>query len=446
MSQGKKVSVMLTVEEFTAFQNRLVDMRQKNFALKEEIAELTEACSELPRLKEELAECETLLSSSRDKHQKTLQELRDDLASLQKRVAEQNEANSKRMAERIADITHQITGITQETKEKREKIDQLSQECKVYEARIHEKNQRLAKLKRQAKRYEPLVHFLRNSRGLPMYMEDLTARIERAKNGNTIGHMNSEIDEKVRELKRISTELSSELEQKTLEIDDANRRLKDATLRIADANAEIEKMKTLCDDASVRLEHAKEATKASETENEAEKERIKGAKNALQLKIREAESAKKKFEAQIADIKAKTEQELSQYGIRVQELRRQLSYLKETGDDDTISRIDKDLQSQISRVVEETQTIRDKTQMLWQAIALVEDEIKDKDITIQVLCLKTTPTPEILAMPEFQQKQLLFEELVLQNRNLRNSFAEITEKIVDLKAQNAELRRQREAP
>ena len=83
MSQGKKVSVMLTVEEFTAFQNRLVDMRQKNFALKEEIAELTEACSELPRLKEELAECETLLSSSRDKHQKTLQELRDDLASLQ---------------------------------------------------------------------------------------------------------------------------------------------------------------------------------------------------------------------------------------------------------------------------------------------------------------------------------------------------------------------------
>jgi hypothetical protein len=79
--------------------------------------------------------------------------------------------------------------------------------------------------------------------------------------------------------------------------------------------------------------------------------------------------------------------------------------------------------------------------MLEQAIRLVEEEINDKNLEIQTLTLKMPPTPRILAMPEFQQKQLLLEELVLQNRELRNTFAEMTERIVHLKAENAEIRR-----
>ena len=134
-------------------------------------------------------------------------------------------------------------------------------------------------------------------------------------------------------------------------------------------------------------------------------------------------------------IKSKAKESLLKYNAQVQELRKQLSIIKETGDDDTVPRVDKDLRAQITRVAEATKMYRDKTQMLNQAISLVEDEIKDKDISIQILCLKTTPTPEILAVPEFQQKQLLFEELVLQNRSLRKSFAEMTEEIVELKRQ-----------
>jgi predicted RNase H-like nuclease (RuvC/YqgF family) len=78
--------------------------------------------------------------------------------------------------------------------------------------------------------------------------------------------------------------------------------------------------------------------------------------------------------------------------------------------------------------------------MLQQAIHLVEEEIRDKDLEIQTLTLKMPPTPKILAMPEFQQKQLLLEELVLQNRELRNTFSEMTERIVQLKAENAQIR------
>ena len=434
--QREKVTVMLTEEEFVQFQGRLVEMRQFNFALKEEISNLEDASKELPSLREELGQCEKQLSEARERQQKHIQGLKDDIAGLQKKAADQAEANSKRLSERITDITHQIAALKAETKEKSGKVEQLQHELRGYESRIHESSARINMFKQRVRRYEPLIQLLRKSRALPMYLEDLSARITGLKEANQAnGNTGSEVDEKVRKLKRLRDDLVGELKRKNLEIDDTNVQLKEATLKIADANAEMERMKEENTNASAKLEHAKQATEAALKEKEAEVERIKGAKNAIELRLRETEIQRKKFEDKVDAIKSKAKESLLKYNAQVQELRKQLSIIKETGDDDTVPRVDKDLRAQITRVAEATQMYRDKTQMLNQAISLVEDEIKDKDISIQILCLKTTPTPEILAVPEFQQKQLLFEELVLQNRSLRKSFAEMTEEIVELKRQ-----------
>jgi hypothetical protein len=54
-----------------------------------------------------------------------------------------------------------------------------------------------------------------------------------------------------------------------------------------------------------------------------------------------------------------------------------LNTIKENGEDDEIRRVDKKLQMQRQRVMEEKAALRDKTQMLQQAIHLVEEEIRE---------------------------------------------------------------------
>jgi chromosome segregation ATPase len=238
----------------------------------------------------------------------------------------------------------------------------------------------------------------------------------------------------------LNDDLARKIKEKSAEIESANAKLKATTAKIADANAEIQKTKTALEEATTRLADAKVATQEAIAEREAELARIRSQRAEIEQRIRDRTKQRDELNQKLDAMKSETDQELSRHNAKIQELRKKLNSIRETGDDDEIPRVDKELQLQIQRVMEEKAALRDKTQMLQQAIHLVEEEIRDKDLEIQTLTLKMAPTPKILAMPEFQQKQLLLEELVLQNRELRNTFAEMTERIVQLKAENAEIR------
>ncbi|OHT01361.1 hypothetical protein TRFO_07600 [Tritrichomonas foetus] len=432
---------MLTEEEFSVFQNQLIELGQENFRLKEQLDDLLAKNAELPKLKKELEECEKQREEMRATHTQSIQVLKEELAKLQKKASEQAEANSKKITDKITEVNQQITEVTRQTKEKEDQIEQLRQTVRTHDLRVQQKTQKLEQLQKRAKGYEPLIEFLRNSRAIPMYIEDLNMKILnltqlKAKDDKTL----SELDQQVTDLHRLNDELGKKIKDKAAEIEAANIKLKATSLRIQNANDEIQKTKKSLEEATQRLEQTKEATKKAAEEREAQLKKIECEKKELEGQIEEREKTRNELQAKLDEMKNETNQELEKHTTKIQELRKKLNSIKETGDDDEIPRVDRELQFQINRVMEEKAALKDKTQMLQQAILLVEEEIRDKDVEIQTLTLKMPPTPRIVSMPEFQQKQLLLEELVLQNRELRNTFSEMTERIVQLKKENAELR------
>jgi chromosome segregation ATPase len=432
---------MLTAEEFALYQSELVELGIENFRLKEQLEQLQQANTDLPNLKAELEVCEKQREEMRAQHAVALQQLKDELVSLQKKAADQAETSSRKMVDRITEVNQQIAEVARQTKEKEDQIEQLRQQARAHDLRIQQKTVKLGRLQKRAKAFEPLITFLRSSRGIPMYLEDLSVRIAsmkrlKAEDDDAL----AELDQKVTDLHRLNDDLARKIKEKSAEIESANAKLKATTAKISDANAEIQKTKAALEEATARLADAKAATQQAIAEREAELARIRSQRGEIEQRIRDRQLQRDELNQKLEAMKSETDQELSRHNAKIQELRKKLNSIRETGDDDEIPRVDKELQLQIQRVMEEKAGLRDKTQMLQQAIHLVEEEIRDKDLEIQTLTLKMTPTPKILAMPEFQQKQLLLEELVLQNRELRNTFAEMTERIVQLKAENAEIR------
>ena len=435
------IHLMLTEEEFSVFQNQLIELGEVNFRLKEELDGLVAKNAELPKLKSELEECEKQREEMRANHSHSISVLKEELAQLQKKASEQAEANSRKISDKITEVNQQITEVTRQTKEKEEQIEQLRQTVRTHDLKVQQKSQKLEMLQKRAKSYEPLVEFLRNSRAVPMYIEDLNMKIVNLrKQKEKEDAVLAELDQQVTDLHRMNDELGRKIKNKAAEIDAANVKLKATSLRIQNANDEIQKTKRSLEEATERLNQTKEATKKASQEREEQLKKIEDEKNDLEAQIKEREKKRDELQAQLDQMKNETNQELEKHTTKIQELRKKLNSIKETGDDDEIPRVDKELQFQINRVMEEKAALKDKTQMLQQAILLVEEEIRDKDVEIQTLTLKMPPTPRIVAMPEFQQKQLLLEELVLQNRELRNTFSEMTERIVQLKAENEELR------
>jgi chromosome segregation ATPase len=432
---------MLTEEEFAVFQSQLVELGQENFRLKEQLDALQQANSELPALKQELEACEKEREDNRIKHNAALQKLKDELTTLQKRAAEQAETSSRKLTDRITEVNQQINEVARQTKEKEDQIEQLRQQVRQQEVRVQQKSVKLEKLQKKARSYDPLITFLRNSRAIPMYIEDLNVRIARLREQRGAEEDNlRQLDQKVTDIHKINDELSRKIKEKTVEFENASSRLKATTARISEANDEIEKTKRALDEANGRLAAAKAATQEAIRDREQELEKIRVQRGEIESRIEERERERNELQQKLDQMKGETDQELARHTAKIQELRRKLNSIKETGDDEEIPRVDRELQLQIQRVVEEKTSLREKAQMLRQAIRLVEEEINDKNLEIQTLTLKMPPTPKILAMPEFQQKQLLLEELVLQNRELRNTFAEMTERIVQLKAENAQIR------
>lgn len=433
---------MLSEEEFTVFQNQLVELGTENFKLKEQLDNLQAQNAELPKLKQQIEQCERQRDEMRLRHTQSVEVLKEELSKLQVQAAEVAATNSKRVTDRITEVNQQISEVQKQTKEKEEQLEQLKQQLRTHEVRIQQKNTKLDQLKLRAQKYLPIMKFLENSRAMPMYIEDLNSRIVSMKHAKEADEKSlAELDQKVTDLHRENDELGRKIKDRAQDIQEALKKLQQTQDKITTANNEIETTKQAIQESEKKLELAKEAQRKIISQREEELQKIKAEREQLENQIKEQEAEKSQLQTKISELHAKTEEEVSKHNTKIAELRKKLNNIKETGTDDEIPRVDKELQEQINRIVEEKASLKDKTQMLLQAIELVKEEIRDKDLEIQTLTLKQPPTPKILAMPEFQQKQLLLEELVLQNRELKNTFADMTERIVQMKDEAAKLRK-----
>jgi chromosome segregation ATPase len=275
---------MLTEEEFAVFQAQLVDLGTENFRLKEQLEALQLANADLPKLKAELESCEKQRDEMRVQHALALQQLKDELAALQKKAAEQAESSSKKLTDRIQEVNQQIVEVGRQTKEKEDQIEQLRQQLRAHEGRIQAKTVKFERLQRRAKAFEPLITFLRNSRGIPMYLEDLSVRIATMKRLKLEDdEALAQLDQKVTDLHRLNDDLSRKIKEKSAEIESANTKLKTTTAKIAEANAEIQKTKVALDEATARLADVKLATKQAVAEREAELERISAQRAEIEF-------------------------------------------------------------------------------------------------------------------------------------------------------------------
>lgn len=433
---------MLSEEEFTVFQNQLVELGQENFKLKEQLDNLQAANAELPKLKQQIEQCEKQRDEMRMRHTQSVDVLKEELGKLQQQAAEVAATNSKRVSDRITEVNQQITEVQKQTKDKEGQLEQLKQQLKTHELRIQQKSSKLETLKARAQKYIPVMKFLENSRAMPMYIEDLNSRIYSMRKAKEADEKAlAELDQKVTDLHRENDDLGKKIKDRAQDIADSEKKLKLTQEKISAANSEIESTKKAIAEAEMKLTAAKEAQIKIIGQRNEELQKIKAEREQLEAQIKEQEAEKVNLQSKISELHAKTEEELSKHNEKIAKLRKKLNNIKETGTDDEIPRVDKELQEQINRIIDEKASLKDKSQMLLQAIELVKEEIRDKDLEIQTLTLKQPPTAKILAMPEFQQKQLLLEELVLQNKELKNTFSNMTERIAQMKEEAAKLRK-----
>ena len=114
--------------------------------------------------------------------------------------------------------------------------------------------------------------------------------------------------------------------------------------------------------------------------------------------------------------------------------------MKETGKDPDSQTVSEDLENQIKKVKHEQNQVTKDIAEIDNSIKLLDVKIEDLDFEFQSIILKMKPTPEILADPNFQINKLLFQELVIQNRELRFEIEKLTDKINELNQENQNIK------
>ncbi|OHT00113.1 hypothetical protein TRFO_08093 [Tritrichomonas foetus] len=433
---------MITEEEFEIFQQNLNAMSQENFALKEEFEELQKLTKDYQNMKEKIASLEKQREDTRLRHQESLQIFKDELAKLQKQAAEQHEENTKKNNEKINELNEKIAILNRQIKEKEESNDQIKNKIKLFDNRFNQVNQDIEQGKLKEKKYRPILQFLHRSRYLPMYMEDLAMKNHIQKETFSKNQIEmTELDTKILQLERRDKELNLQIDVKKNEVDMTKDRLKLSTEQLEEARAETAKTQHALDEARNRFKNAKEMTEKVLADRKNSSEKYQAEKIALEKELSELKEKVTENKAKIDDIHGESTKELSFYEEKIKEVRKKISTIRDTGIDPDLPSVDHDLESQIVKVIQDKKDLEREIAEMDDEIKSLDSQIEQKESELQNLTLKMKPTPKILTSPEFQEKQLLLEELVIQNRTLRETFINMATKIQNLKAENQNIRK-----
>jgi chromosome segregation ATPase len=435
----------VSVEEFLQVNTQALAIGAEIDELKSRLREfgkkLPNIDDDIQSSEEELRKLESARELARNTHQQSLTAVKADLATLRK----EKEEAAKREHVRINELNAQILVVTQKIQEEDQLIDNLKEKLKTDDALIQRKAAKFHSMLLREQPFRPYVEFLRVSRSLPMYVEDLGSRIAllRVRRGRVDASMR-DLTTQVNELRRTHSTIKSQLKAKQQELAAMQAQSVAANDRLTNAGKEIETTQKAVSEGNHRLALAKEQTQALLSEQDSLEGQLTEMGARFAEELAEVEQSRAEIEASVSELQSTKDQELNACNDRIQGIRARLTHIKERDEDPEVPRVDIDLRRQIERVRAEKAGIASDTQRVADEGKRLEVQLRQRTWDLQTLALKTQPTQAVLSMPEFQQKFLLLKELVLQNLGLRDAVTRMTGRILALKQENDAIRKRLE--
>ena len=431
----------ISEEEFIVFQQKMNEERQELFAIKETCKELKKGNQEFLELSEKLKNLENDSADSKKRHEESLSTLKEEMQTLRQKIQDLNEQNQKDKELKTKELNDRIETFQQKVQLKEDKISIIGQNVKLFDQRFQKKKQELNEYKEHVKKYQPIIEFLRQSRNYPMYIEDLKMQTNRTKTKYFL--LKKEENEKTAKLSgntKFLSSLEDKLRVRTEELTTANNKMKTSFERIDSAQREIKQTEEAIEAATQRLDTAREENSNYEEKQQKEINEIIDRNESLKEEKEKLEKELQKLSKDFDDEKSDLINERDKWKDAVSDLRKEVTQLKDTGNDPTIPRIDLELRSQISNIQNEKETIKQEISSLKKQLVGKHREIDTIEFQLMNQTLKEQPTQKIQENPDFQTKQLLLEELIVQNVDVQNEIIRMNGEIVRLKEDSKRIR------
>ena len=434
---------MVSEAEFEEFQANLEKLGQEIFERKETLKKLKKENESFDSLQQQLERLRSDREGMMTRHEQSLAVLREELEKKKREAEEQAEKNAKEQNDRMTEVNQEIATLQQEIKEKETAVDRLRIKVRSHDSNIQIKTTRLQRLIRQEEGLRVILRFLEASRPIPMYIEDLSVRVARLTEvKESKVEQLRELRAKYAELQKQNSDIETKMNTKNLEVTATKRTLELNGERLRAAEKEMESTRKTLDEARERLKVARAQTERLVNERKEIEERADQQKAEIEAELKGYREKQAELDKELEAAKGGNSDEMKTYDEKIAKLRKKLTYIKDNDADPDVPRVDRDLQRQIDKVIAEMSDLEKDTATCREEAKRLDIQVKQKEWELQTICLKMEPTKEIQDMPEFMEKTILLEELVLQNKALRTRFEELSERVVALKQENIDIRRQ----
>lgn len=415
--------LMITEEEFNAFQEQLIDLGQTNFTLRSELDELKEENKQIPSLRNKYSNLTSQLNEMRERNSKTIKELNQSIANLKLANLQKEESEAKKLNNSLEEVSKEIDKISLANEDKENTIFEKKEQVQKLKNTLQKRRKRRDIMQKKLIKFSKFKKVLEKAPMINMYLEDLQSRFLKTSNiQNNRLEVLSKLDQEISMYRQQNEELEKEDHSKEIEY---NKQLEE----ISEIKQKINKMKEInishnknIKEKQIKLNNLQNQIKKMKEERVNKifkiEEDIRLIKVELDKQQKIKESVHKSFESSNELVLQEKQRDLH----TIQKLRKELNTLIETGDSPGIPKIDQDLISQIDKIQEEEKQLKDKIQMLQQAVKLIKIDLKEKETEIIKYAIISEPTQYLLSSPEFQIHETILEELILQNKELMDKY------------------------
>ena len=432
-----KSDTMISEEEFVVFQQQMNDIRKESFKLKDQLKEATQKNAEFKELMEKIAKLEQESLDNKKRNDENVAALRAETANLKKKYAELTEQNLKEQQEKTKILNDDIERYQQKVQLKEDKITIIGQNVKEFDQRFSKKKAQLNALKTHSHNLQPVVEVLKRARNYPMYIEDLKQQNKKSHDKViSLQNVSLEKSKKIEMNAKFITSLDAKLKQKNNELSQSNTKLNNSKSRMETAQKEIHQTEEAIASAEVRLHDAEVENKNFEKKSEEEVQQINEENEKLKEKLQKLKDEVAEKEKEFEEEKEEMEVERSKWKEEVARLRKDVTVLKDTGMDPTLPRVDLELKAQIASIQGEKAQLRKDIADLEIQLTGKKREIDTIEFQLQNQTLKQQPTLKLQQNADFQIKQLLMEELIIQNREIQDEIISMNAEIHKLKEES----------
>ena len=213
--------------------------------------------------------------------------------------------------------------------------------------------------------------------------------------------------------------------------------LEESKAKLLETQKKVEEALKLVSDKEREVEAANEILRSYQKENsdfkhekKQEIAEIDQSNDNLKLIIEKLKEQQSEIQEQFDNEMNEKTQEEEEMLSNINSIKDDIKRLKEGKDGD---RIDIALHNQISSIRKESEEYMEQTKQIQTELNLKKEDIEILEKQIQIQTLKMDPTPELLINPKFIEKQILLEELLVQNVDLQNEINALRSKITRIK-------------